>query len=408
MSSVIEMRDVGKRYHLGRETLHYATLREAISFRSRTARSADTELWALKGIDLEVAEGELLGVVGRNGSGKSTLLKILSRITAPTTGMSRTRGRVSALLEVGTGFHFELTGRANIQLNGTILGMSSRQIAERFDDIVEFAGIERFLDTPLKRYSSGMYLRLAFSVAAHLQPSILLVDEVLAVGDLEFRQRTMGKLSELHDGGRTVVFVSHDLGAIAQQCPRTIWIDGGQIQRDGPTREVLEAYTSATKRALPERTFGSEHWEGPVALRSIAVVRSDGERAETLLRGDPLTVEIVLTASDPPQGLDVALSIDDQHGGRLISDVLSDYSGGLATQLGESGTYRLRVTIPPILAVRQYLLELWIGTKSEDYFHGEVLTVEVQPRLEDRQDWIERPRMIQPSVDWEVERLSPT
>ena len=184
-------------------------------------------------LTFDVDEGEVLGVIGLNGAGKSTLLKILSRITEPTSGSSRTRGRVGALLEVGTGFHPELTGRENIFLNGVILGMRRAEIRARFDEIVAFAGVEQFLDTPLKRYSSGMYLRLAFAVAAHVDPDIVIVDEVLAVGDVQFRQRCLGRMSDFGREGRTVVFVSHDLGSVNQICERSLWLDGGRLRMDG-------------------------------------------------------------------------------------------------------------------------------------------------------------------------------
>ena len=199
-------------------------------------------MWALRDVDFEIEEGDVVGIVGRNGAGKTTLLKVLARIVRPTTGVVRMRGRVGALLEVGTGFHPELTGRENVFLNGVVLGMSRREIDRRFDDIVEFAGVERFLDTPLKRYSSGMYLRLAFAVAAHIDPDILVVDEVLAVGDAEFQRRCLGRMSEFGREGRTVVFVSHDTGAVGQLCRRAIWLEHGKVRDDGSVESVLAAY----------------------------------------------------------------------------------------------------------------------------------------------------------------------
>src|SRR5947209_4595007 len=212
----IEVEDVSKRYRLG-ATVGTSTLRDALTalFRAGIGRGGEVqEIWSLRNVSFDVPVGERFGIIGRNGAGKSTLLKVLSRITEPTTGVARMRGRVGSLLEVGTGFHPELTGRDNVFLNGAILGMKRSQIRERFDDIVEFAGVERFIDTPVKRYSSGMYLRLAFAVAAHVEPDIVAVDEVLAVGDAEFQRRCLGKMSEFAREGRTVFFVSHDLGAI--------------------------------------------------------------------------------------------------------------------------------------------------------------------------------------------------
>src|SRR5437879_1003300 len=201
--------------------------------------------WALKDVSLEVKEGEVLGLIGRNGAGKTTLLKILSRITRPTAGWAEIRGRVRSLLEVGTGFHGELTGRENTYLSGSILGMSKREIDRKFDEIVAFAEIDKFIDTPVKHYSSGMYVRLAFAVAAHLEPEILLVDEVLAVGDINFQKKCLGKMGDVARAGRTVLLVSHQLNQIRRLCHRVVWIDDGSVCRDGPTHEVVSAYESA-------------------------------------------------------------------------------------------------------------------------------------------------------------------
>src|ERR671911_2050991 len=238
----IEVDRVSKRYRLG-EYHSARTLAEAAAtalHRLGRQRSRPEEIWSLRDVSFALDEGHALGIIGRNGAGKSTLLKILGRITEPTSGAARTRGRVAALLEVGTGFHPELTGRENLFLNGAILGMSRRAMARRLDEIVEFAGVERFLDTPVKRYSSGMYLRLAFSVAAHIEPDILVVDEVLAVGDAEFQAKCMGRMASAEQEGRTVVFVSHNLDAIARLCPRSVWLEQGSVQALGPTAEVLD------------------------------------------------------------------------------------------------------------------------------------------------------------------------
>src|SRR5438477_4550081 len=249
-ASVIAVENLSKRYLVGHraeriDSHGLAELREVVSREfQRTARKAmdvirgrqvvqgDSieEFWALKDVSFEVRQGEVLGIIGRNGAGKSTVLKILSRITEPTTGRITLRGRVASLLEVGTGFHPELTGRENIYLNGAILGMSRSEIRKKFDEIVAFAEVEKFLDTPVKRYSSGMYVRLAFAVAAHLEPEILIVDEVLAVGDAEFQKKCLGKMSEIAGGGRTVLFVSHNTGAVASLCPSVMWLDEGRVR----------------------------------------------------------------------------------------------------------------------------------------------------------------------------------
>jgi lipopolysaccharide transport system ATP-binding protein len=237
---------LGKRYRLG-ELHSFGSLREALvgSFRSlgrKRPDSEDSSIWALRDVSFEIAPGEAVGIIGRNGAGKSTLLKLLSRITEPTTGRAEIRGRVGSLLEVGTGFHPELTGRENIALNGAILGMKRVEIARKFDEIVAFAEVERFIDTPVKRYSSGMYLRLAFAVAAHLEPEILLVDEVLAVGDLAFQRKCLGRMKSVSREGRTVLFVSHNLAAIRSLCSRAMLLQDGRLDAAGPVDEVIDRY----------------------------------------------------------------------------------------------------------------------------------------------------------------------
>jgi ABC-type polysaccharide/polyol phosphate transport system ATPase subunit len=249
---VIQAEGLGKRYRIGRGP-RYHTLRDSLAdaLRSparlwhRSHRGAQDTFWALRDVSFEVPAGEVVGVLGRNGAGKTTLLKILSRITRPTTGHARIHGRVGSLLEVGTGFHLELTGRENIQLSAAILGMKKRELARRFDAIVDFAGVEAFLDTPLKHYSSGMQTRLGFAVAAHLDPEILFIDEVLAVGDIEFQRKCLGKIGEVSRDGRTVIFVSHHMNQLRTLCGRCIWLDRGAIREDGDTQTVVAAYEEA-------------------------------------------------------------------------------------------------------------------------------------------------------------------
>lgn len=252
----ISVEDLSKRFKIAHERSgvgHYRTLRDdllqlprrLLARVGRNGASTSETFWALKNVSFEVKEGEVVGIIGDNGAGKSTLLKILTRITEPTAGGADIYGRVGALLDVGTGFHPELTGRENIFMNGAILGMRRSEIRAKFDEIVAFAGTEKFLDTPLKRYSSGMYVRLAFAVAAHLQPEILLVDEVLAVGDVEFQKKCLGKMHDVSQAGRTVIFISHMMDAIAQLCPRAIWLRHGQLVADGPSSDVIAKYAGA-------------------------------------------------------------------------------------------------------------------------------------------------------------------
>jgi len=247
-STVIHAEGLGKRYRVG-ERERYLALRDVLARAIKIPfqlmrRSAPDYLWALKDVSLDIRQGEVLGLIGRNGAGKTTLLKILSRITRPTTGYAEIQGRVGSLLEVGTGFHPELTGRENAYLSGAILGMRKSEISRKFDEIVSFAGVERFIDTPLKHFSTGMQMRLAFAVAAHLEPEILLVDEVLAVGDLSFQKKCLGKMHEVSQSGRTIVFVSHQMNQIRRLCERVFWIDGGQIREAGPANHIVGAYES--------------------------------------------------------------------------------------------------------------------------------------------------------------------
>jgi lipopolysaccharide transport system ATP-binding protein len=249
---VIQAQGLGKRYRRGLQLSH-GTLRDTLtnfvnSPLAALRRSQYEPFWALKDVSLLVNEGEVLGLIGRNGAGKTTLLKILSRITRPTTGWAEIHGRVRSLLEVGTGFHGELSGRENAYLSGSILGMSKREIDQKLDDIITFAEIEKFIDTPVKHYSSGMYVRLAFAVAAHLEPEILLVDEVLAVGDINFQKKCLGKMGEVARKGRTIVLVSHQMNQIRRLCQRVVWIDGGHTRMTGSAHEVVSAYESAMAR----------------------------------------------------------------------------------------------------------------------------------------------------------------
>ena len=302
MPVAIEVDSLSKKYRLGEYQAAYGTLRETVVHAGRrlTGREhhrASTELWALQDVSFDVPEGEVLGVVGRNGAGKSTLLKILSRIVSPTAGRAEIRGRVGSLLEVGTGFSAELTGRENIYLNGAILGMKRREIEDRFDAIVEFSGVEKFIDTPVKRYSSGMYVRLAFAVAAHFEPEILFVDEVLAVGDAEFQARCLGRMEEFGNSGRTVIFVSHNMQAVAQLCDRAILLEGGRLVREGPSEEVVAYHLQTSAGAGSTRTWSADEAPGDdlVRLRSVRIVDEDGDSVDYVDVRRPVGIELAFT-----------------------------------------------------------------------------------------------------------------
>jgi lipopolysaccharide transport system ATP-binding protein len=296
-TAVIQAEGLGKEYRRGVQVdsgLRHVLERFARSPWSALRRNREETFWALKGVSVEVSEGEVLGLIGRNGAGKTTLLKILSRITRPTEGWAEIRGHVGSLLEVGTGFHPDLTGRENTFLSGAILGMSKREITRKFDEIVAFAELEKFIDTPVKHYSSGMYVRLAFAVAAHLEPEILLVDEVLAVGDINFQKKCLGKMGEVAKGGRTVVLVSHQLNQIRRLCQRVAWIDGGTIRRSGPTHEVVSAYESAMGGR--ERANRAGHRRSTKAeFTDWTLGEATGEPAHVLATMGPVTLSFGVT-----------------------------------------------------------------------------------------------------------------
>jgi ABC-2 type transport system ATP-binding protein/lipopolysaccharide transport system ATP-binding protein len=358
---VIEVDRVSKRYRLG-EYQAGGRLGEAAAAAVRRVaqRRRPEEIWSLRDVSFSVAEGDALGVIGRNGAGKSTLLKILGRITEPTSGVARTRGRLAALLEVGTGFHPELTGRENLFLNGAILGMSRSAMARRLDEIVEFAGVERFLDTPVKRYSSGMYLRLAFSVAAHIEPDILVVDEVLAVGDAEFQAKCVGRMHTAEREGRTVVFVSHNLDAVAELCTEAIWLDRGKITAEGATDSVIDAYvrtaTSAKREASPLVQTGE------VTLHGVRVIDDAGHPVHSLRRDRPFRIEVRFTVNQRVPGLDMSALIFTASGTRLVDEAWSDTEG---SRPDRPGTYTVQISVPPVLNVGEYRVGFWAGTAYE-------------------------------------------
>jgi homopolymeric O-antigen transport system ATP-binding protein len=305
---------LGKQYELGLMRYGYHTLREGIvrTFRRPNAPRPDAHvLWALRDVSVDVRQGEVVGIIGHNGAGKSTFLKILSRITEPTEGYVDLRGRVGSLLEVGTGFHPELTGRENVYLNGSIIGMSRAEIRRRFDEIVAFAEIDRFLDTPVKRYSSGMSVRLAFAVAAHLEPEILLVDEVLAVGDAAFQRKSLGKMGEVANEGRTVLFVSHNLAIIRALCPRAVLLDHGGVVADGPVGGVLGTYLRALERSastdLVERTDRNPRGWQQTKVAAVEVHTPEVGEAGIAISGAPATITVRLTEGLP--GIECRLTL---------------------------------------------------------------------------------------------------
>lgn len=399
-NNAIEVVGLSKRYFLGED--HARNLREALSAGirgRRRARGPRDEIWSLKDVSMEVLEGSAVGIIGRNGAGKSTLLKVLTRITEPTMGVARTRGRVGSLLEVGTGFHPELTGRENVFLNGAILGMGRRAIQRTFDEIVEFAGVERFLDTPVKRYSSGMYLRLAFSVAAHLDADILLVDEVLAVGDAEFQRKCLGRMASVEREGRTVVFVSHNLDAIVRLCPTCAWFERGALVAFGPAADVVDTYLSAGVQQLDRQTFDVPG-DRPAGLRSVGVLNPAGECTSVLRRDEPVTIEVTIVVKSPLPDLNMSVSVQSLRGLRVLDEALSDYG---PHSFNSAGEYMARLTIPPLLNSGDYVVGVWLGTDYDQFAWVEqAVSFHLEGTTNGRPD-----RVVQLGLPWEVGLVSP-
>jgi lipopolysaccharide transport system ATP-binding protein len=352
MTAAIRVENVSKCYRLykANEQIPSASLREELGrlarwssrwFR-REATDAPEEFWALKDVSFEVAPGEVLGIVGRNGAGKSTMLKILSRITKPTSGRVRLRGRLGSLLEVGTGFHPELTGRENIFLNGAILGMRRAEIQRHFHDIVGFAGVEAFLDMPVKRYSSGMYTRLAFAVAAHFNPEILIIDEVLAVGDAEFQKRCLGRMSEVARQGRTVVFVSHNMAAVHRLCNSGVLLEGGRVKVRGTADEVVEAYLNHGRNNLAFRLLGPR--ESEAFFTSLLIHGTDGGPKRAFGFDEPIGVLMTLSVKASIPGMHVTLAVRNSWGQKICHS--SNHYAAQPVVVEEAGEYSLRAIIP--------------------------------------------------------------
>ena len=350
-AATIDVEGLGKRYRIGQLQSGYGTLRDSLAHAGRRLLRKEhkqhfEEIWAVKDVSFSVQQGEVLGIIGRNGAGKSTLLKLLTQITTPTTGQAVIRGRVGSLLEVGTGFHPELTGRENIYLNGAILGMGRREITKKLPEIVDFAGVATFLDTPVKRYSSGMYVRLAFSVAAHLEPEILLVDEVLSVGDAEFQRRSLGRMEEFSRSGRTVVFVSHQMPSVARLCDRAILLDGGQVVRDGQSDEVVAHYLQSVS-GTPSRRVWPDLEDAPggkyARLREVRVVDEQGELLDSVDIRQPVGVEMTFTVLRDDVPMFPKIKLYDREGDAAFNalDTSADWD-----ELAGTGDYTSTAWIP--------------------------------------------------------------
>ncbi|MFH1746370.1 MAG: polysaccharide ABC transporter ATP-binding protein [Planctomycetota bacterium] len=393
---IITIESLSKRYRLGRVLPNpYQVARQLVGrfgrrcarvFRSGSAPAStpipdrqDHILWALRDVNLCLRQGEVLGIIGRNGAGKSTLLKILARITEPTTGRATMYGRVASLLEVGTGFHPELTGRDNIYLNGSILGLTRAEIRRRFDAVVDFAGVERFLDTPVKRYSSGMYVRLAFSVAAHLEPEILIVDEVLAVGDVAFQRKCLGKMQTIADGGRTVLFVSHNMAAINHFCTRAIHLHDGCLVADGDPANVVGRYITESFTPERSRTYPIQP-DRRMQIRRLELHGLPEGPGGLLYRTNPLEARVVFDVRETIAGTAITLVLEKPDGNSVCQTRDVDCRPATETTF-EPGTYEGRVRFPgDLLNSGSYMLRPlieWAGGR-ETIDHQQGITFELQ------------------------------
>lgn len=397
----IRVEGLSKKFHIGRRQEKHKTLRDTLAnafvaplrrsgklLRGQAAGASelDETIWALKDISFEIKRGESVGIIGRNGAGKSTLLKILSRITEPTTGFAEIHGRVGSLLEVGTGFHQELTGRENIYLNGAILGMKRAEIDRKFDEIVAFSEVEKFIDTPVKHYSSGMYLRLAFAVAAHLELEILLVDEVLAVGDLEFQKKCLGKMQDIAGGGRTIFFVSHNMSAINRLCSRTIWVDAGQVKCSGLTADVIAAYLSSqVKDCVGEVNLPTSDTNSKLQIKFVRILSKDDKPVAIVDFQKTFRIEIGYKVSAPLKGISILCRITDLQGNIICTSWDTDTTDW-KERVREPGQYLSICTFPGcLLRPGRYLLTIGAittGIQSLDHsyisiIHENILSFEV-------------------------------
>lgn len=421
MTPIIRATNVAKQYRLGASRNSFVTLRETLTDavraplkRLRADRDAGT-LMALRDVSFEVAPGEVLGIIGRNGAGKSTLLKVLARITQPTSGRVELHGRVASLLEVGTGFHPELSGRENIYLNGALLGMARTEIQRKFDDIVAFSEIEDFLETPVKRYSSGMYLKLAFAVAAHLDPEILLVDEVLAVGDVRFQRKCLDKMESVQRAGRTVIFVSHNMPAITRLCPRTILIENGSISFDGPSHQAVGMYLGSgagTNAAREWTDQSSAPGNEIVRLRAVRVRSQDGEVCESIDIRCPVGIEVEFEVLQAGHVLVPGYHFMNQEG--VCVFVASEYEEKWRRQPRPAGSFISTAWIPGnFLSEGPLIVTATMATMTpfrSHYFERDVVAFQVIDSLDGnsaRGDYAgPMPGFVRPLLHWTSEQVT--
>jgi lipopolysaccharide transport system ATP-binding protein len=436
-NSVIQIENLHKEYRLG--VIGHGTLYHDLqSWWSRVRNKEDPNapighqtfangkdrIWALNGIDLEVKEGEVLGIIGRNGAGKSTLLKILSRVTAPSRGIVRLKGRIASLLEVGTGFHGELTGRENIYLNGLLNGMSGKDVTKKLDEIVDFAGVEKFLDTPVKRYSSGMYVRLGFAVGAHLEPDILVVDEVLAVGDYEFQSKCIGKMKDVSErGGRTVLFVSHNLNSVRELCTKAVLLEQGKVVREGGTEEIISYYTESAiekrgERVLYQGSGATSDGNGVLLemgmrLNAIRSLNGAGEVCDMFTVRDEVYVQVEYDMFIDFQHINVELFLKNQRGEFVLFAYDDQCKPSLEQRKRKAGRYISTCKIPgDLLNDGSYTMVVKAGDRQRFYFEEEGCSFDVTESndpegamgLWNTGRW--PPVAVRPQLQWDIEYLS--
>lgn len=421
MTQAIVVENLGKKYRLdGAQRAPYRALRdelaELLRLRRPQARAKAEDFWALRDASFSIREGERVGIIGRNGAGKSTLLKILSRVTDPSAGTALVRGRASSLLEVGTGFHPELSGRENIYLNGAILGMPRSEIARKFDDIVAFAEVERFLDTPVKHYSSGMYVRLAFSVAAHLEPDILIVDEVLAVGDAHFQKKCIGKIQEASQTGRTILFVSHNMTTVTSLCGRCILLDQGRIVRDGPTSEVILAYYGASTGLSPAfhdfSSTGRPVGDDQAQLLDASVTALDGTLSPEVSINQPFKVCMRYRLLDAVRGRPVP-----NFHFATAEGVQAFVTSPMEITATQPGEYRAECHVPAhFLNEGTYSVSVALSTYSDDaplrgnFYERNVLSFNIRDPMDEtvvRHGWSGPvPGVVRPRLEWVVREMA--
>jgi lipopolysaccharide transport system ATP-binding protein len=412
----ISVRDLGKQYRIGgrqeRHETFLAAVTAAMAAPLRRLRRIGQPVpeeqifWALRNVSFELNRGEVLGIIGRNGAGKSTMLKLLSRITEPTEGRMEIHGRLGSLLEVGTGFHPELTGRENIFLNGTILGMKRREVSRKFDEIVEFSGIEQFLDTPVKRYSSGMYVRLAFAVAAHLEPEILVVDEVLAVGDLEFQKKCLGKMSEVAGQGRTILFVSHSMGAIKTLCSRAMLIHKGTAVASGPVEETVAAYLNLNSPIQEQGVISDAAHRigtGDALLQRVQLRDCHGQSTEQLMLGQRFKIAAVFEVQKPIEDAFIEIGISTLDGLRVATVQNIDEERPCLKL--EPGLHEVVVELDVTLLPREYVIDVIVGHLSGlivDWVERtlQFTALNVAPDSTDHYRWGEVRGFVRPKSVW--------